>query len=765
MARRLESWMEEARCRKRLSAAVGGTLVALLVGIAGYYGWGHFRRESPRKLPAPPPAGVRQQLSGYTFTRSDAGQVVFTIHAARTVALKEGGTTVLEDVLVEFFGKRGERRDLLRTHRGNYNSNSGELITSGDVEITLNAPTEDDRKRPGRMSVHLVTSRLSLREGGTLVASDEPVSFRAGSATGTARGLAYGTRDGWLELKRDVRVEWQPEAEGNEPPIRLSARRAYYDKRAGTIRLFGPVEFTQGARRVTSTTAILTLDTENRITRATLEGEVRASEEGEGARLEASAGRVTGDFEAASGNLLLAEAAGGVTVWSEKRGALSSLRAEGGRVRFAGRTPRPVDGRAFGGVRLKMESPSAPVAASVPSVSTLESKELSAPEIEFIFRSDGGSLQEARALRDGTLEIVPADRRVGHRVVKAREMLMAFDGSSRLASLQGTGETEVVFYPAPGAKAPARTAVSRADRLMANFDPDTQALDVARQEGNYLFREGEREARAEQAEYDGRREVLRLEGKPELRDEAARLRAKRIFFHLARGTAEAVDQVRATHFDPKARAEGSDAPTNVLAERMIADRQNQLMRYEGDVRVWQGTDVLESSALEILTSSRRVRSDSRVKTTHLGAATLTAGRRQESRPVTIEADGLDYFDQGRRARYRGNVVLRTEKTLLVADRMDVEFSEGDSAGGAAVERAVAEGGVRVEQPMRRATGERAEYFAADGRIELTGGPPVLYDEEKGFTTGRRLTFHIHDDTLRVDGADQSPTLSKHRVTQ
>jgi len=78
---------------------------------------------------------------------------------------------------------------------------------------------------------------------------------------------------------------------------------------------------------------------------------------------------------------------------------------------------------------------------------------------------------------------------------------------------------------------------------------------------------------------------------------------------------------------------------------------------------------------------------------------------------------------------------------------------------------VAEGQVRVVQPGRRAAGNRAEYFAGEGRIVLSGGPPSLYDAEKGFTTGQRLTFFIHDDTLRVDGGDESPTLSRHRIAQ
>jgi len=97
--------------------------------------------------------------------------------------------------------------------------------------------------------------------------------------------------------------------------------------------------------------------------------------------------------------------------------------------------------------------------------------------------------------------------------------------------------------------------------------------------------------------------------------------------------------------------------------------------------------------------------------------------------------------------------------------MDVYFSSAASVEQTELERAVAEGHVSVVQPTRRAKGNRAEYFAREGRILLSGGPPTLYDAEKGFVTGQRLTFHIHDDTLRVDGGDESPTLSRHRIEQ
>jgi lipopolysaccharide transport protein LptA len=142
----------------------------------------------------------------------------------------------------------------------------------------------------------------------------------------------------------------------------------------------------------------------------------------------------------------------------------------------------------------------------------------------------------------------------------------------------------------------------------------------------------------------------------------------------------------------------------------------------------------------------------------------SAGKR-ETRPVTIRADRLEYFDQGRKASYRGNVKLLTEKTTLEADRVDAYFSGVPGTEATELEHAIAEGHVRVTQPARRAAGSHGEYYAKDGKIILTGGPPTLYDADKGFTTGQRLTFYIRDDRLQVDGGDESPTFSKHRIAQ
>jgi len=109
--------------------------------------------------------------------------------------------------------------------------------------------------------------------------------------------------------------------------------------------------------------------------------------------------------------------------------------------------------------------------------------------------------------------------------------------------------------------------------------------------------------------------------------------------------------------------------------------------------------------------------------------------------------------------------MLTEGTTMQSDRLDVYFTQGDTPESSEVERAEADGHVRVTEPGRVGSGDHAVYFAGPGKIILTGGQPSLVDEEKGSTTGQRLTFFIHDDRLFVDGGDQSPSLSKHRVAQ
>ena len=772
-----ELGLGRARRQKWLTGLVVGgiSLTALAVGLT--YWVSSTRRTPPVHIPPSPAPNVQNQLSGYTFTRSDEGRPVFTVHAARTVSYQQSKSTELEDVTVEIFGRKGDRGDILRTQRCEYNSESGDFLASGPVEIELSAHSSDlpGTGLRGKHRIFLETSKVAFHQDEELAETNEPVKFRMGSASGTARGLAYATRDGWIELKHEVAADLaQGTKKAPQPPLHLTASGLRYDKDLGQVALTGPVEVTQGKRRAVADSANITLESHNRVSRVNLEGHAKAFEVNARRSVELSADQAQGDFDTASGQLRHITAEQNVVGESIGKGSTSRLTAQRVDMDLAGKHPQPLRGVATGDVHLNLESqPVLNLPAKSPAGKGPEKKTLAAAEVRFEFRPDGHSLKNVETAGPGTLLITPADPKTGEKVITAGQFLMTFDARSRIESLRGLAPTQVLFRPpatAPAGSAPQQT---QADRLDAVFDVGTQTMREVRQSGNFQYREGDRQASSDDAHYDAQAQTMLLLGHPQVWDANSRVKCQQITIDMRTNTSTGEGHVQATHLPRPAPgappAPTPPLPTNVLADRMVTLKQSQTVHYEGHVRAWQGTDVVESSALDVYRTQKRVSSGSQVVTSFVqpaamvseqGAAPHTTGG---TRPVTVHADFLDYLDQGRRARYVGNVRLVTETTTLQSDRLDVYFTPGDTAEGSEVDHAVADSHVIVTQPGRVGSGDHAEYYAGPGKIVLTGGPPRLVDERKGSTTGQRLTFFIHDDRLFVDGGDQSPSISKHRV--
>ncbi len=770
---------ERARRQGWLTGLVVGgiSVTALAVGLT-YWGSTHLRTASAPTPPSPAP-DVNQQLSGYTFTRNDQGRPVFTIHAARTVSYQENKFTTLEDVMVEVYGRKGDRGDILRTQRCEYNPQTGDFLAAGPVQIELNAhavdsPTPDLK---GKHPILLETSKVAYHQGSQLAETEEPVKFRMGPVSGTALGMAYATREGWLELSHAVAADLQQGTEkAPQPPIHLTASALRYDKEGGTIKLTGPVEVIQGERRALSDDADVELNGQNRVSRVILEGNAKAFDVNALRSVKLNANRVQGDFDPASGQLHHLTAEKEVAGESIGKGSTSRLTAERVEMDLGGKHPQPLRGVATGNVHINLESQ--PV-LNLPEKSATgngtEKKTLTANEVHFAFRPETHGLKDVETAGPGTLVLTPADPKTGGRVITAGQFLMTFDARSRIESLRGLAPTEVLFRPPASAPPGSTTQQSQADRLDALFDVGTQTMRTVRQTGNFEYHDGDRQANSDEADYDAQTQTLVLLGHPVVWDPNSRVKSQKMTIDMRTNTSTGEGKVQATHLP--ATAPGAPVPstppqpTNVLADRMVARRQSQTVHYEGHVRAWEGTDVLESSALDVSRLQKRVSSGAQVVTSFLQPAAIVSGQggaphsTGEARPVTIHADFLDYFDEGRRARYHGNVRMVTESTTMQSDRLDVYFTQGATLEGSEVDHAEAEGHVRITQPGRIGSGEHGEYVAGPGKIILTGGSPSLVDEEKGSTTGQRLTFFIHDDRLFVDGGDQLPSVSKHRVAQ
>jgi lipopolysaccharide export system protein LptA len=82
-----------------------------------------------------------------------------------------------------------------------------------------------------------------------------------------------------------------------------------------------------------------------------------------------------------------------------------------------------------------------------------------------------------------------------------------------------------------------------------------------------------------------------------------------------------------------------------------------------------------------------------------------------------------------------------------------------------LDRMVAEGKVVIRQLTRRAEGHTLVYTAAEDKFVLTGGPPSIFDAERGKSTGVSLTFFRADDRVLVEGEASTPVVTQTRVAR
>ena len=763
------------RHRDLMTWLVAGAMTITALAVTGTY-WVRIRhKEKPVALPQNVPVDIHQQLSGYTVTHSDGSRRVYTIHAARTVSFKQGGATVLEDVLVELFGKTGKRRDLMRTQQCQYNSQDGDLFSSGPVHIELNSEAEITKASGpnGSRTVFLETSKVSYQHAKSLVTTDEVVHFRVGAASGTSRGMVYATKDGSLDLEKDVAMELPPrEGHASRPPVELTASHLRYEKPGREIILWGPVRVTQGDQNVSADGGKMFLNEANRVTRVEMQGSVKASESSPARQAELSADRAQGEFDPVRRALHHLTAEGNVTGLSRDKGSTSRLSAERVDLDLAGAPARLQSGDASKNVQLVVESSPTLSQGVAAKPATTEKRSLTAAELKFSFRPNGKSLKDAQTVGSGKLVIDSSDPKAGQRIITAGQLLMTFNVLSNLETLRGLKPTHIVFEPPQGAPPGSVPQESTADQLLATFDEATHGLKEVIQSGNYTFRDSDRNTSAEESVYVAAAQDVTLTGHPRLWDAESQAKCERLRFDLATDTAEGIGKVQSTHLgsrDQTANGQPAD-PTNVLADRMVAQRRGQVVHYEGHVRAWRGADVVESTSLDVYRAGRRMSSGAQVLTSHLQPAPYGAGTppstgtaRRERRPLTVRADSLEAFDEGSKATYRGHVKLQTGPTTMEGDKMDVYFSRIGTDQDSEVDHANADGHVVVVQPGRRATAEHGKYSASTGEIVLTGGPPSIRDDKTGFTTGQRLTLFVHDDRLLVEGSDGTPSLSQHRV--
>jgi LPS export ABC transporter protein LptC len=787
----------EAARYARWSAAVALLLACLTAGVYLKRGWQRIRER--RLAPPAAPVNVEKQSSGLKFSKMDGPRKIFTVEASKSTDFKDQGASLLENVKVTMFGKTGERRDTIHTQSCQYGKGTGGVTCSGDVQIDLESAADADRRAKDPaiepQIVHVETRGVIFDQASGRAITEQPVTFTFPSGSGDAVGAEYNSEEGTLRLLESVRLrlkpptkkesEAKPAKSGTAEEVVVTGATLDFGRDAKLLHILGPAEAESRTARLTAGDLTLELDSAFRARRLLASAgtlgkppELTAQRGADSMLMDAD--KMTALF-APEGWVARVDGTGSVRGSRHGKEEDGEFHADAAALDLWPRVNQAKEMNLNGGVFLETRM------AKSGDARILETGALRM-EFSEAKESQAGKPTNAETLTAGSMEWTDAAAQANsaptRTKLEADKLQLAFgeEGKPQLLDAAGNVQTQRSVAGRPLQTARARNGVAR---LLPTGGWSRMDL-----EGDVKLKEADRNAQADHATFTRAAETALLTGQAVARDATTETHAPRIFFTATSGDIRAEGGVRSTDFSPNGNAvQLAQVPANITSDTMQGNSKTGRAVYNGHARLWQGDSVLEADSIELLRETKILNAVGRVRAVFpqtpapVRPGTLESGTQQSTRKKTVlwhvSSGTLSYNDATNLAHLERDVVVQSPDQRIRAPLMDLFFSRGANnppggltsstngipslPGAQQISRAVGTGGVIVDQAGRRATAERGEYTASDGKFVMSGGNPTLYDGSAGTTTGRQLTFYLADDTIIVDSENGSRTLTKHRV--
>jgi lipopolysaccharide export system protein LptA len=789
------------------------TTVALIVVVTGMYFSARLqirdvRKEVPNKLGY----DISKTASGFQISKSDGKRTLFSVHASDVKEFKLNGRAELHNVTILLYGRDSSRFDQIYGDDFAYDPKSGEVTAKGDVQIDLVANpaglVSPDQSTPKELKnpIHLRTRDLVFNKDTGNASTDARVEFSMAQAAGWAVGVKYAGKSNTLTLSSQIHL-----ALNGENAAVIEAEHGVITNDPREVVLDHP-HLDREASLLQADQAIFHLGEDNNVESVRATGNVIAENRVATGAAKPQASRVpeirTHSDEA---ELLLtgkrdflrtAVLTGNVHV---EQSGVQPIQGEAGRVvlEFLGQNQLHKV-HALDGARLtqKATGDMQATAGSAP-----QDFELSASAIDFDVAEghilDRGETSGAAKITISSSQEAPAGASQAspqqRTVVTAAKFVAKFVTDEPAKGRKGSGNHLNNIHGAPDARIVSSTAgqpdrVSTSDSVDATFLP-RGGIDSVTQVGNVAYTDGlspdkRTQAWANRAHYSPADQMLVLSSNPRIASISMATTANAIRISRATGAALAEGDVKSTYSELKEQPDGallaSSSPIHVTARTMTAGKTTGVALYTGNVRLWQDANIIQAPSIEFDRDRRFVTAQGSPATPVL--TTLIQATKPSSKsgsapqgksknqavvsPVTIASTHLTYADSERRVHYEGGVDVKCADFSLRAKTADAYLlsrsqtaSNQSFAGPGQLDRVVAQDGVSIQQPNRRAEGQKLIYTAAEDKFVLTGGPPSIFDAERGKITGVSLTFFRGDDRVLVEGETSTPVVTQTRVAR
>ncbi len=809
----------------RLRRILAVTAVLLTLVVAGMYFYARSKATNVLKqIPGKIGYDIKQTANGFQFSKSDGKRTLFTVQASDLKEFKLNGSAELHNVSIVLYGRDSSRFDQIYGDDFAFNQKTGDVIAKGDVQIDLVANpaglTTPDQSTPKELKnpIHLKTRDLVFNKNSGNAATEARVEFRTPQASGWAIGVKYAGKTNTLTLSSQIHIVLN----GPNAAV-IEAEHGIITNDPREVILDHP-RLSREDGTMQSEQALFYLNRENQVERVLATGNVntvtrtaRASGPAAAANhnlpvdslaqppQEMRSRADQAEFLLAGKEDLIRTATMTGNVHIDQTGP-QPMQGNAGRVvmDFAGRNELQKV-HALEGVRLTQKAANGNKPPSHDTTGGPQDFELTAPAMDFTV-SQGHILQHAVTSGDAQITIAQAQddtpnaaltSAAQRTVVTAGQFDAQFTSTevrNHLASIHGAPNARIV-NSSPGQ--PDR--VSTSESVDAFFLPQG-GLDFVTQQGNVAYTDNQQpekrmQAWANSARYTPADQILLLTGSPRIENGGMQTTAKTIRMNRATGDALADGGVKSTYSELKEQPDGallaSSSPIHVTARTMAAHSAPGTALYTGNARLWQDANIIEAPTIEFDRDRRFVTAQGtpgqpvqtilvqmeKANPEKSAAAGNTPSNRNGQRsqlggssPISITASNLTYADSERRVHYEGGVVAKGTDFTASAKTVDAYLLARSQtsnrqafAGPGQLDYMVAQDDVVIQQPNRRANGQKLVYTAADDKFVLTGGPPSIFDAEQGKITGVSLTFFRRDDRVLVEGEASTPVVTQTRV--
>jgi lipopolysaccharide export system protein LptA len=786
---------------KRLRWLIVGLACLLVAVLGGFLVYARYRiRHLGRDLPGKLGINIQQTANGFTYSQSDKGHTVFTIHASKLVQFKGNGHAVLHDVSITLYGPAGtNRQDHVYGSDFDYDQTNGIAAALGEVQIDLQSPQASSGQQSSgedeaqKNTIHVKASGVVFNQKTGIATTDQPVEFQLPRAAGKAIGASFDSKQGVLVLDRQVQLTTS--SNGEPATVRAGHAQLLRDSRQAFL-LHAATEFRN--ERSTADQAVVYFRQDGSAERIDAKGNVRTVLD-DGPETASQTANVLLD---AKSQPIQAVMGGGVVFIAKDDMQSMHGNAVEGTLTFgpeaALKHAQFRNAVSFVDQQFKLEND--------PNGSAMRQVSASKLDVDFTTGPDKRAVAQ-KALATGNavamLRTISTKSPDQNTTVSGDQLLAILSNGRAIQQLDGTGHTKIVDMAQDGTM-----STSTGDVLHITFAPQSQAaaavksrtsaglqaaqIDRATQEGNVsLAQTPAKNARtqsglramAKRAEYYTADQVLHLTGSPRVNNGSIDLTAQFVDYHRDTGDATAKGDVKATYLRdadqqnaPAGSMFGGQGPVHIVAAEADLEHASGDSVFRGQARMWQGVDAVAAPVIKRSKAQQTLKAygdtESKTDVVETTIASVMGSKRQQS-VVRVKSHTLVYSDKDRRGDFQGDVIAVAPDGTIRSDEAQfflhpIAQPKMPSSSGAAssqIEKIIAKGNVVLTQPGRKGEGEQLVYTSADGRYVLTGtrkNPPQIADAARGTTTGGALIFNDQDDSVEVSGG-QSAAVTKTRA--